>query len=64
MRKIISGRQVDELFNWSRWTRARREKAGCFPKRVNLIPGRDDYFEDEILAFQEELAASRNQAAA
>jgi predicted DNA-binding transcriptional regulator AlpA len=63
-RKLITATHVDEIFNWSRWTRIRLEKKGRFPRHVKVTPGRVDYFEDEIIAFQKQLASDREIAAA
>jgi predicted DNA-binding transcriptional regulator AlpA len=63
-RKLINRRQVEARTGKSRWTIGRLEKKGLFPQRVNVTPGRNDYFEDEVDAYLEQLAAGREQATA
>lgn len=63
-RKLINRRQVEERVRASRWTIARLEKAGKFPQHVNVTPGCHHWFEDEIDAHLEQLAADRDQVAA
>ena len=47
--RILSKRQVQELVLYSPQHIARLEKAGTFPKRVQLGPNRVGWVEDEIL---------------
>lgn len=42
----------------------RLEKQGKFPKHVNIVPGCNHWFEDEVDAHLKQLAAGRNQVAA
>ncbi|GMN04120.1 helix-turn-helix transcriptional regulator [Erythrobacter sp. MTPC3] len=47
--RILSKRQVKELVLYSPQHIARLEKAGLFPKRVQLGPCRVGWVEDEVL---------------
>lgn len=47
--RILSKRQVKELVLYSPQHIARMEKAGRFPKRVQLGPNRVGWVEDEVL---------------
>ncbi|WP_366146159.1 AlpA family phage regulatory protein [Erythrobacter sp.] len=47
--RILSKRQVKELVLYSPQHIARLEKAGQFPKRVQLGPSRVGWVEDEVL---------------
>lgn len=47
--RILSKRQVKELVLYSPQHIARLEKAGLFPKRVQLGPNRVGWVEDEVL---------------
>lgn len=47
--RILSKRQLKELVLYSPQHVARLEKAGQFPKRVNLGPSRVGWVEDEVL---------------
>ncbi|MEQ8964891.1 MAG: AlpA family phage regulatory protein [Azospirillaceae bacterium] len=47
--RILSKRQVKELVLYSPQHIARLEKAGQFPKRVQLGPNRVGWVEDEVL---------------
>jgi prophage regulatory protein len=47
--RILSKRQVKELVLYSPQHVARLEKAGQFPKRVQLGPNRVGWVEDEVL---------------
>ena len=47
--RILSKRQLRELVVYSPQHVARLEKAGVFPKRVNLGPNRVGWVEDEVL---------------
>ncbi|WP_417321508.1 helix-turn-helix transcriptional regulator [Erythrobacter aureus] len=47
--RILSKRQLKELVLYSPQHIARLEKAGQFPKRVNLGPCRVGWVEDEVL---------------
>ena len=56
--RILSKRQVKELVLYSPQHIARLEKAGQFPKRVQLGPSRVGWVEDEVLDwFQQRLEA-------
>lgn len=57
--RILNKRQVKELVLYSPQHIARLEKAGQFPKRVQLGPNRVGWVEDEILAWLEERLANR-----
>lgn len=47
--RMLSKRQVKELVLYSPQHVARLEKAGQFPKRVQLGPNRVGWVEDEVL---------------
>lgn len=47
--RILSKRQVKELVLYSPQHIARLEKAGSFPRRVQLGPNRVGWVEDEVL---------------
>lgn len=47
--RILSKRQLKELVLYSPQHVARLEKAGKFPKRVQLGPNRVGWVEDEVL---------------
>ncbi|PWE34142.1 transcriptional regulator [Maritimibacter sp. 55A14] len=47
--RILSKRQLKELVLYSHQHVARLEKAGKFPKRVQLGPNRVGWVEDEVL---------------
>ena len=52
--RILSKRQLRELVLYSPQHVARLEKAGEFPKRVNLGPNRVGWVEDEVLDWLQE----------
>jgi len=47
--RILSKRQLKELVLYSPQHVARLEKAGTFPKRIQLGPNRVGWVEDEVL---------------
>lgn len=47
--RILSKRQLKELVLYSPQHIARLEKAGAFPKRVQLGPNRVGWVEDEVI---------------
>ena len=49
--RILSKRQLKELVLYSPQHVARLEKAGTFPKRIQLDPNRVGWVEDEVLAW-------------
>jgi prophage regulatory protein len=57
--RILSKRQVKELVLYSPQHVARLEKAGLFPKRVQLGPNRVGWVESEVLEWLEERLAQR-----
>ena len=57
--KILSKRQLKELVLYSPQHVARLEKAGLFPKRVQLGPNRVGWVESEVLEWLEERLAQR-----
>jgi predicted DNA-binding transcriptional regulator AlpA len=63
-RKLINRRQVEARVKLSRGSIKLLEKANKFPRHVNIVPGMDHWFEDEIDAHLERLAAERDQVAA
>lgn len=52
--RILSKRQVKELVLYSHQYIARLEKAGQFPKRVQLGPNRVGWVESEVLDWLED----------
>jgi predicted DNA-binding transcriptional regulator AlpA len=60
-RRLIDSKQVEARVKLTRWTIERLEKKKKFPKHVNQVPGRKHWFEDEIDAHLERLAAERDQ---
>ena len=63
-RKLIKRREVEARTGLSRWSISRLEKAKKFPRHVEIIPSQHHWFEDEIDAHLERLAAERDQVAA
>ena len=57
--KILSKRQVKELVLYSPQHISRLEKAGLFPRRVQLGPNRVGWLESEVLEWLEERLAQR-----
>ena len=47
--RILSKRQLKEMVLYSPQQVARLEKAGTFPKRIQLGPNRVGWVEDEVL---------------
>ena len=58
--RILSKRQLKELVLYSPQHVARLEKAGQFPKRVQLGPNRVGWVESEVLEWLEERLAHRD----
>lgn len=58
--RILSKRQVKELVLYSPQHIARLEKAGLFPKRVQLGPCRVGWVEDEVLEWLRERLEGRD----
>ena len=52
--RILSKRQLKELVLYSPQHVARLEKAGTFPKRIQLGPNRVGWVEDEVLDWLQE----------
>jgi prophage regulatory protein len=52
--RILSKRQLRELVLYSPQHVARLEKAGTFPKRIQLGPNRVGWVEDEVLNWLQE----------
>lgn len=61
MVRILSKRQVKELVLYSPQHIARLEKAGQFPKRVQLGPSRVGWVEDEVLDWLQERLEARDE---
>lgn len=59
--RILSKRQVRELVLYSSQHIARLEKAGLFPKRVQLGPCRVGWVEEEVLDWLQERLEARDQ---
>ena len=57
--RILSKRQLKELVLYSPQHIARLEKAGQFPKRVQLGPNRVGWLESEVLEWLKERLAER-----
>ena len=57
--RILSKRQVQELVLYSPQHIARLEKAGQFPKRVQLGPNRVGWVESEVLEWLEDRLGRR-----
>ena len=57
--RILSKRQLKELVLYSPQHIARLEKAGQFPKRVQLGPNRVGWVEAEVLDWLEQRLANR-----
>ena len=57
--RILSKRQVKELVLYSPQHIARLEKAGLFPKRVQLGPNRVGWVESEVLDWLKQRLAQR-----
>lgn len=58
--RILSKRQLKELVLYSPQHIARLEKAGLFPKRVQLGPNRVGWVESEVLEWLEQRLANRS----
>ena len=59
--RILSKRQVKELVLYSPQHIARLEKAGLFPKRVQLGPNRVGWVESEVMDWLKERLAQREE---
>ena len=59
--RILSKRQVKELVLYSPQHIARLEKAGQFPKRVQLGPSRVGWVEDEVLHWLQKRLEARDE---
>ncbi len=59
--RILSKRQLKELVLYSPQHIARLEKAGQFPKRVQLGPNRVGWVEDEVLDWLQERLECREK---
>ena len=60
--RILSKRQLKELVLYSPQHVARLEKAGKFPKRVQLGPNRVGWVEDEVLDWLRQRLEGREAA--
>ncbi|MEQ9243769.1 helix-turn-helix transcriptional regulator [Roseovarius indicus] len=60
--RILSKRQLKELILYSPQHVARLEKAGQFPKRVQLGPNRVGWVEDEVLDWLQSRLEDRESA--
>ncbi|WP_421704999.1 helix-turn-helix transcriptional regulator [Aliiroseovarius sp.] len=58
--RILSKRQLKELVLYSPQHVARLEKAGKFPRRVQLGPNRVGWVESEVLEWLERRLAARD----
>jgi len=59
--RILSKRQLKELVLYSPQHVARLEKAGTFPKRVQIGPNRVGWVEDEVLDWLQERLNRRDE---
>ena len=59
--RILSKRQLKELVLYSPHHVARLEKAGQFPKRVQLGPNRVGWVEDEVLDWLQQRLDGREE---
>ena len=59
--RILSKRQLKELVLYSPQHIARLEKAGQFPKRVQLGPSRVGWVEDEVLDWLQQRLEARDE---
>jgi len=59
--RILSKRQLKELVLYSPQHVARLEKAGQFPKRVQLGPNRVGWVEDEVLDWLQQQLDGREE---
>ena len=59
--RILSKRQLKELVHYSPQHVARLEKAGLFPKRVQLGPNRVGWVEDEVLDWLQKRLDGRDE---
>ena len=57
--RILSKKELKELVLYSPQHIARLEKAGLFPKRVQLGPNRVGWLYDEVIAWLEERLNNR-----
>ncbi|MEL7282533.1 MAG: AlpA family phage regulatory protein [Pseudomonadota bacterium] len=60
--KILCKRQVKELVLYSPQHIARLEKAGLFPKRIQLGPNRVGWVESEVLEWLEQRLEQRERS--
>jgi predicted DNA-binding transcriptional regulator AlpA len=63
-RKLIKRREVEARTGLSRWSISRLEAKNKFPRHVEIIPSQHHWFEDEIDAHLDRLAADRDHVAA
>lgn len=59
--RILSKRQLKELVLYSPQHIARLEKAGVFPKRVQLGPNRVGWVEDEVVDWLQQRLKRREE---
>lgn len=59
--RILSKRQLKELVLYSPQHIARLEKAGAFPKRVQLGPNRVGWVEDEVVDWLQQRLKRREE---
>lgn len=60
MEVVLSKKRLRELIPFSETHLRRMEKAGTFPKRIRLGPGRVGYIASEVEAWLDEKRAERN----
>ncbi len=59
MKKLLSKRQLKEIVLYSPQHIARLEKAGQFPKRVQLGPNRVGWVEEEVMEWLDDKISQR-----
>ena len=59
--RLLSKRQLKEMVLYSPQHVARLEKAGMFPKRIQIGPNRVGWVEDEVLDWLQERIARRDE---
>lgn len=59
--RMLSKRQLKELVLYSPQHVARLEKAGVFPKRIQLGPNRVGWVEEEVLDWLQQRMAARDR---
>ncbi len=61
VRRMFTEQQVLEITKFSSVTLWRRERDGLFPRRHHTSPNRVIWFEDEIVAWQNDIQRQRHR---